>query len=115
MGPSVDLKSIRKINAILHERSRLSIVLALVGRDSLSFSELKALLEMTDGNLSIHLRTLEENGYLTTTRSRLSGKRRKICQLTPEGRLEFERYLSLLDDLVHAARSGSNGPPPSPP
>jgi DNA-binding MarR family transcriptional regulator len=104
MVPAIDPKNIRKIDGVIHEPSRLSIVLALQASDTLSFSELKSRLGMTDGNLSIHLRKLEENGYVTTQRSRAGGKPRKLLRLSGEGRLAFDRYLTFLDQLVRAGR-----------
>ncbi len=107
MVAALDLKSIRNIDTVLHERSRLSIVFALCSRQELSFAELKALLGMTDGNLSIHLRTLEESGYLDTTRTRTAGKSRKLCRLSGHGKKAFEDYLEMLGQLVRAVRHGS--------
>lgn len=104
MGSSPDLSFIRKLDGILHERSKLSIVFALQGRESLSFSELKSLLDMTDGNLSIHLRTLEEKGYVSTSRTRANGKPRKLCRLSVEGRRAYDQYLACLEDIVRASR-----------
>lgn len=107
MVAALDLKSIRNIDTVLHERSRLSIVFALCSRQELSFAELKSLLGMTDGNLSIHLRTLEESGYLDTTRTRTAGKSRKLCRLSSHGRKAFEDYLEMLGQIVRAVRHGS--------
>jgi DNA-binding transcriptional ArsR family regulator len=106
MLPAIDFKSIRKIDSVIHEPSRLCIVFALRAQDMLSFTELKALLGMTDGNLSIHLRTLEEKGYVATQRSKNGGKPRKLCRLSGEGKLALDRYLALLDDLVRAGQGG---------
>jgi len=52
------------IDAVIHERVRLSIVSALAVSPQLSFNELKSMLGLTDGNLSAHSRTLEEAGYI---------------------------------------------------
>ena len=109
-----DLKNIRKIDGVLHEPSRLCIAFALNMSDVLSFSELKALLGMTDGNLSVHLRTLEDKGYVATQRSVEAGKPRKLCRLSGRGRTAFQEYLAVLDQLLMAARvvgSGGTGPP----
>ena len=99
MSTGLDLKSIRRIDSVLHEPSRLSIVLALRDQESLSFGELKGLLGMTDGNLSIHLRTLEISSYIETSRSVVTGKARKFCRLSVRGREAFERYVQVLRQL----------------
>jgi DNA-binding MarR family transcriptional regulator len=105
MGAVLDPRIIRKIDSILHEPSRLSIVFALCSQGVLSFAELKKLLNMTDGNLSIHLRTLEESGYLIASRVKGDGKPRKVCRLSGEGRAAFERYLSVLEEICRTGRS----------
>jgi len=110
-----DVKTIRQIDAVLHEPSRLCIAFALNLSDVLSFSELKALLGMTDGNLSVHLRTLEEKGYVATHRTSEAGKPRKLCRLSGRGRTAFKEYLAILDQILLAARVTSNGGGPSPP
>ena len=58
-----------ELDRLIHERMRLAIVSALAVNDSLSFNELKRLLETTDGNLSVHARKLEEAGYIDCTKS----------------------------------------------
>jgi len=60
---------------------------------------------MTDGNLSIHLRTLEESGYLIASRVKGDGKPRKLCRLSGEGRAALERYLGVLDEICRAGRA----------
>ena len=104
-----DYKTIRKIDVVLHEPSRLGIAFALSTTDVLSFSELKALLGMTDGNLSVHLRTLEDKGYVATNRTIEAGKPRKLCRLSVRGRAAFQEYLAILDQILSAARILSEG------
>src|SRR5215471_3157980 len=58
-----------QLDRIIHERVRLAIVSSLAANSSLSFTELKALLATTDGNLSVHARKLEDAGYVATTKS----------------------------------------------
>jgi len=99
-----DLDIIRKIDDVLHEPSRLSIIFALRKREALSFGELKSILGMTDGNLSIHLRTLEKSNYITTSRTRSQGKPRKLCRLSGDGQVALDRYLQVLQQLVKAGK-----------
>lgn len=100
MHTRVDLKSIRSIDAVLHEPSRLSIVVALSGKDALSFGELKNLLGMTDGNLSIHLRRLEHSSYIVTQRELVTGKTRTLCRLSAQGRDALGRYAEVLKPVL---------------
>ncbi len=87
-------------DAVIHERVRLSIVSALAVSAQLSFNELKTMLELTDGNLSAHSRTLEEAGYIVIEKS-FRGRRPYTCMtLTAKGRKAFERYLNTLRQIV---------------
>lgn len=89
---------------LIHERTRLAIVSALAVNDSLSFSELKKLLEATDGNLSVHARKLEEARYVACTKSFHQRMPRTVYRLTPAGRQALERYLNHMEALIRAAR-----------
>jgi len=91
------------LDRIIHERVRLAIVSALAANSSLTFTELKALLSTTDGNLSVHARKLEDAGYVATTKSFEHRMPKTEYRLTPEGRRAFERYLNHLEALVRAA------------
>jgi len=93
-----------RLDRLIHERIRLGIVSALAVNDSLTFNELKALLQTTDGNLSVHARKLEEAGYLACTKS-FDGRIPKTrYRLTPAGRRAFERYLAHMEALIEAMR-----------
>ncbi len=95
-------ETLPQLDRIIHERVRLAIVSALAANSSLSFTELKALLATTDGNLSVHARKLEDAGYVATTKSFESRMPKTEYRLTPEGRRAFERYLNHLEALVRA-------------
>lgn len=92
------------LDRVIHERLRLGIVSALAVNDVLAFSELKGLLEATDGNLSAHARKLEEAGYLECTKSFVERVPRTEYALTKLGRERFEQYLAHLEALIHTAR-----------
>ena len=92
------------LDRIIHERMRLGIVSALAVNDSLTFNELKKLLQTTDGNLSVHARRLEEAEYVDCTKSFEGRVPRTEYRLTPAGRKAFERYLDHMEALIHAAR-----------
>ena len=93
-----------QLDRLIHERMRLAIVSALAVNESLSFNELKKLLDTTDGNLSVHARKLEEAGYIECTKS-FDGRIPKTeYRLTAEGRSALERYLDHMETLIQAMR-----------
>lgn len=93
-----------ELDRVIHERMRLGIVSALAVNDSLTFNELKALLETTDGNLSVHARKLEEANYLTCTKTFEGRMPRTEYRITKEGRVALERYLEHMEALISAVR-----------
>ena len=97
-------KALPNLDRIIHERMRLGIVSALAVNDSLTFNELKKLLQTTDGNLSVHARRLEEAAYVDCAKSFEGRVPRTEYRLTPAGRKAFERYLDHMEALIHAAR-----------
>jgi DNA-binding MarR family transcriptional regulator len=92
------------LDRIIHERVRLGIVSALAVSESLSFNELKAALDTTDGNLSVHARRLEEAGYVTCDKSFEGRVPRTDFSLTPAGRTAFEQYLAHMEALIQRVR-----------
>ena len=93
-----------ELDRLIHERMRLAIVSALAVNHSLSFNELKRLLETTDGNLSVHARKLEEAGYIVCTKSFEGRMPRTEYRLSPVGRRALERYLDHMEALIHSTR-----------
>lgn len=104
------------LNPLLHEPNRLGILTSLLShRDGLSFTELKELLSLTDGNLSRHLSTLQENG-LVDIRKTMNGRRPlTTVRLTPAGRRRFLDYLELLEGIVASALSVAEATPDASP
>jgi DNA-binding MarR family transcriptional regulator len=92
------------LDRLIHERLRLGIVSALAVNDSLTFNELKALLDTTDGNLSVHARKLEDAEYVTCTKSFEGRVPRTVYRITPTGRRALERYLDHMEALIRATR-----------
>lgn len=88
------------IDAIIHERVRLSIVAALAVTPQLSFNELKSMLGLTDGNLSAHSRTLDEAGYVVVEKSFRGRRPHTAMRLTVKGRKAFEHYLKMLRQII---------------
>jgi DNA-binding HxlR family transcriptional regulator len=93
-----------ELDRLIHERMRLAMVSALAVNETLSFNELKRLLETTDGNLSVHARKLEEAGYVTCTKSFEGRVPRTEYRLTAGGRHALERYLSHMEALIRRTR-----------
>jgi DNA-binding HxlR family transcriptional regulator len=93
-----------ELDRLIHERMRLAIVSALAVNESLSFNELKRLLDTTDGNLSVHARKLEEAGYIVCTKTFEGRVPRTDYRLSDAGRRALERYLSHMEALIRATR-----------
>ena len=89
---------------LIHERMRLGIVSALAVNESLTFNELKELMQTTDGNLSVHARKLEEAGYVSCTKSFAGRVPRTDYALTSAGRKALERYLDHMEALIRVTR-----------
>lgn len=99
------------IDAVIHERVRLSIVAALAVSPQLSFSDLKAMLGLTDGNLSAHSRTLEEAGYIVVEKTFRGRRPFTSMSLTTKGRKAFEHYLDTLRHIVDHGKQPSKDSP----
>src|SRR5471030_1340643 len=93
-----------KLDRLVHERLRLGILSALAVNDSLTFNELKGLLDTTDGNLSVHARKLEEAGYVACTKSFEGRMPKSEYRLTANGKRAFDRYLNHMEALIRATR-----------
>ncbi len=94
----------RDLDRLIHERVRLGIVSALAVNETLSFNDLKALLDVTDGNLSAHARKLEDAGYLHCEKGYEGRVPRTEYRLTREGRAALEDYLEHMEALIRAVR-----------
>ena len=95
-----------ELDRLIHERIRLAIISALAVNDSLTFNDLKQLLNTTDGNLSVHARKLEEAQYVVCKKY-FDGRTPKTeYRLTAAGRKALERYLGHMETVIRAARGG---------
>ena len=92
------------LDRLIHERVRLGIVSALAVSDSLTFSDLKAALKTSDGNLSVHARKLEEAQYISCTKSFAGRVPQTAYRLTAAGHRALERYLDHMEALIRATR-----------
>ena len=92
------------LDRVIHERLRLGIVSALAVNQTLTFNELKQLLETSDGNLSVHARKLEEAGYVDCVKTFEGRMPRTEYKLTVAGRKALDRYLSHMEALIRATK-----------
>ena len=88
------------IDEVIHGRVRLGVMAYLSGARAADFNELKARLQASDGNLSVHLRKLEEAGYVAINKSFAGRKPLTRVELTGAGAKAYERYLEALGKLV---------------
>ncbi|MBI5169254.1 MAG: transcriptional regulator [Candidatus Eisenbacteria bacterium] len=93
------------LDRVIHERVRLAIVSALAVTPALSFNDLKKLLRITDGNLSVHARRLEEAGYLECLKSFEGRVPRTEYRLTTAGKRALQGYLDHMEALIRATRA----------
>jgi DNA-binding HxlR family transcriptional regulator len=105
-GPRPAETPAANLDRVIHERTRLGIVSALAVNASLAFSELKDLLRITDGNLSVHARKLEDAGYVGCTKSFAGRVPKTEYRLMPAGRRALEKYLDHMEALIRATREG---------
>src|SRR5918999_1586021 len=92
------------LDKVIHERMRLGIISALAANARLSFTELKRLLDTTDGNISVHARKLEDAGYLTCEKSFKGRVPLTEYRITADGRAALERYLNHMEALIKAMK-----------
>ena len=93
-----------QLNKVIHERVRLAIMSALVTRKKLTFPELKDLLKVTDGNLSVHASILEKNGLIKVKKDFQGKKPRTTFLITSEGQKEFQQYIENLEQMLEQAK-----------
>ncbi|HZZ32410.1 MAG TPA: transcriptional regulator [Phenylobacterium sp.] len=95
--PSYD---IGKIDDVIHGRLRLGVMAYLANAEVADFNELKAILEVTQGNLSVQLRKLEDAAYVAIEKGYLGRKPRTQVRITPAGRKAFAAYLEALGRVI---------------
>lgn len=93
------------LDKVIHERMRLGITSALAANEKLSFTELKTLLNTTDGNISVHARKLEEAGYVTCEKSFRGRMPLTEYKITKAGRAALERYLNHMEALIKSMKN----------
>jgi len=94
------LADLGRIDEVIHGRMRLGIMVYLSDADSADFTELKTVLEATQGNLSVHLKKLEEAGYVAIAKSFVNNKPLTRVSITLAGRKAFAAYLEAIGALI---------------
>ena len=93
-----------QIDRVIHEKGRLAIMSMLAAQPELSFIELRDTLDMTDGNLTTHIRTLQEIGYVAVSKSYEKNRPLTTCSLTTAGKKAFASYIDLLEQILQQNR-----------
>jgi DNA-binding MarR family transcriptional regulator len=94
-----------RLDRLIHERLRLGIVSALAVNPSLTFYDLKKLLQTTDGNLSVHAKKLEEAEYITCHKSLNGGVSRTEFRITATGRRALDKYVAHMEAILGAVKN----------
>ena len=93
-----------QLDRVIHEKGRLAIMSMLAASPELSFTEMRDTLKMTDGNLTTHIRTLQEAGYVSITKSFQNNRPLTTCSLTASGKKAFTSYINLLEQIIQQSK-----------
>ncbi len=93
-----------QLDRLIHEKGRLAIMSMLAASPELSFTELRDTLNMTDGNLTTHIRTLQEAGYVSVTKSFQNNRPLTTCSVTSSGKKAFTNYINLLESIIQQTK-----------
>jgi predicted ArsR family transcriptional regulator len=104
----VNPESFFQLDRVIHEKGRLAIMSLLAATQQLSFTEMRDTLNMTDGNVTAHMRTLQESGYISVSKEFKHGRPLTSYSLTKEGRKAFAAYIDLLEQIVQQTRKKGN-------
>jgi DNA-binding MarR family transcriptional regulator len=99
---SIMKNPIENLNKIFDSRIRLGIMSALVVNEEVNFNELKELIQVTDGNLASHLKTLEENGYVKVHKGFIGRKTNTTYSVTKAGQKAFKSHLDALEKMIRS-------------
>jgi DNA-binding MarR family transcriptional regulator len=94
-----------QLDRVIHEKGRLAIMSMLAASAELSFTEMRDALGMTDGNLTTHIKALQQEGYVSVAKSYQNRRPLTTCSLTPSGRKAFTAYINLLEKIVRQNKS----------
>ncbi|MBK6975693.1 MAG: transcriptional regulator [Cytophagaceae bacterium] len=91
---------LERFNKTFESKARLGIMSVLMVNDSVNFNALKDLLQLTDGNLATHLKSLEDAGYISVTKEFIGRKPNTLYAATIDGKKAFEDHLNVLEQLI---------------
>lgn len=97
-------ETFNQLDKVIHEKGRMAIMSVLASNLEMSFKELKEMLGMTDGNLSVHIRTLQQAGYVVVSKTFVNNRPHTSYRLTEKGTGSFEDYINLLEEIVQLNR-----------
>lgn len=97
--------SITELNKAFDSRIRLGLMSALAVNEMLDFNTLKDLLELTDGNLASHIKSLEKEGYISSEKSFVGKKPNTRYYITKEGKISFENHLTALEEIIKSQKN----------
>jgi DNA-binding MarR family transcriptional regulator len=100
----VNPEAFLQLDRVIHEKGRLAIMSMLAASPELSFTEMRDTLKMTDGNLTTHIRTLHEAGYVSVTKSFQKNRSLTTCSLTASGKKAFTTYINLLETIIQQTK-----------
>jgi len=100
----VNPEAFLQLDRVIHEKGRLAIMSMLAASPELSFTEMRDTLKMTDGNLTTHIRTLQEAGYVSVTKSFQNNRSLTTCSLTASGKKAFTAYINLLETIIQQTK-----------
>lgn len=98
------MNPIEQLNKIFDSRIRLGIMSSLLVNEKLSFNELKELINVTDGNLASHMKTLEESGYLKVQKGFIGRKTNTSYSVTKAGEKAFKQHLDALEKMIRSVQ-----------
>lgn len=88
------------LDDLIHSKIRLAIMTILMSVEKAQFTYLKKVLKTTDGNLSVHLKKLEDAGYISVEKKFIERKPQTACKITEKGRRAFEKYIDVLEKII---------------
>ena len=88
------------LDDLIHSKIRLAIMTILMSAEKAQFTYLKKLTKTTDGNLSVHLKKLEDAGYISVGKKFVDRKPQTTCKITEKGRKAFEKYIDILERII---------------
>lgn len=92
------------LDRVIHEKGRMGIMAVLAASPEMSFTDMRETLGMTDGNLTTHLKTLQEAGYVILEKTHQNRRPLTLCRMTPAGRAAFVGYVEALERFVESTR-----------